>query len=108
MNIKNRRPLSMDGASPARGRNISHLRPNSLNARSVVCPPAAPYSGTIRRTRPLTDRQREVLAYVAQHIRAFGAPPTIREIGTAMGLASTNGVSDHLHALERKPSLSIR
>ncbi|MCA9522077.1 MAG: transcriptional repressor LexA, partial [Myxococcales bacterium] len=31
-----------------------------------------------------------------------GYPPTIREIGAHMGIGSTNGVSDHLKALERK------
>lgn len=50
----------------------------------------------------LTDRQRAILAFVAEHIRQQRFPPTIREIGRAMGIRSTNGVNDHLKALERK------
>lgn len=108
MSHKNTPPSRLDGAAPAGARNISNLHPKSLNARSVVCPPGAPYSGTIRRTRPLTDRQREVLAYIAGHVRAFGSPPTLRETGTALGIKSTNAVNDHLKALEAKGCLVRR
>ena len=50
----------------------------------------------------LTDRQRAILEFVARHIAEERFPPTIREIGQAMGIRSTNGVNDHLKALERK------
>ena len=50
----------------------------------------------------LTDRQLQVLAYIAERIRERGYPPTIREIGNELGIRSTNGVNDHLKALERK------
>ncbi len=50
----------------------------------------------------LTDRQREVLRFIAREIEDRGYPPTIREIGEALDIASTNGVNDHLKALERK------
>ncbi len=50
----------------------------------------------------LTARQRQVLDFISQHIDRHGYPPTIREIGTEMGIGSTNGVNDHLKALERK------
>ena len=53
-------------------------------------------------TEPLTDRQEEILEYIQRYISAQGYPPTIREIGTAFGIRSTNGVNDHLKALERK------
>jgi repressor LexA len=54
----------------------------------------------------LTDRQREVLRFVAQQIEECGYPPTIREIGEALEIRSTNGVNDHLKALERKGFLT--
>lgn len=54
----------------------------------------------------LTDRQLEVLRYIARQIEAHGYPPTIREIGEALDIRSTNGVNDHLKALERKGFLS--
>ena len=50
----------------------------------------------------LTDRQEEILQYIQRYIAEQGYPPTIREIGTAFGIRSTNGVNDHLKALERK------
>lgn len=50
----------------------------------------------------LTTRQREVLDYIARSISETGYPPTIREIGVALSIRSTNGVNDHLKALARK------
>jgi len=54
----------------------------------------------------LTDRQLEVLRFIARQIEEQGYPPTIREIGEALDIRSTNGVNDHLKALERKGFLS--
>jgi len=51
---------------------------------------------------PLTDRQRQALDFISQCLRERGYPPTLREIGRHMGIRSTNGVNDHLKALERK------
>lgn len=50
----------------------------------------------------LTPRQREILDFIEARIASCGYPPTIREIGEEMGIRSTNGVNDHLKALERK------
>jgi repressor LexA len=50
----------------------------------------------------LTDRQREILEFISQSIRERGYPPTLREIGLHFGIKSTNGVNDHLRALEKK------
>jgi repressor LexA len=54
----------------------------------------------------LTERQLEVLRFIARQIEEQGYPPTIREIGEALDIRSTNGVNDHLKALERKGFLS--
>jgi repressor LexA len=54
----------------------------------------------------LTDRQQQVLHYIRQSITDRGYPPTLREIGAHMGIRSTNGVNDHLRALERKGYLT--
>ncbi len=54
----------------------------------------------------LTDRQLEVLRFIAREIDERGYPPTIREIGEALDIRSTNGVNDHLKALERKGYLT--
>lgn len=50
----------------------------------------------------LTKRQQMVLDYISESIEERGYPPTLREIGAFMGIRSTNGVNDHLRALERK------
>lgn len=54
----------------------------------------------------LTERQQQVLHYIRQSINERGYPPTLREIGAHMGIRSTNGVNDHLRALERKGYLT--
>jgi repressor LexA len=53
-------------------------------------------------TEPLTERQEKILAFIKRSIQEQGYPPTIREIGEHFGIRSTNGVNDHLKALERK------
>jgi len=50
----------------------------------------------------LTKRQEETLDFIRKSIEERGYPPTLREIGESMGIRSTNGVNDHLRALERK------
>lgn len=50
----------------------------------------------------LTKRQQMVLDVIVESIREKMYPPTLREIGKVMGIKSTNGVNDHLRALERK------
>lgn len=50
----------------------------------------------------LTNRQEEILSFIVNESELRGFPPTIREIGEVMKIRSTNGVNDHLKALERK------
>jgi len=50
----------------------------------------------------LTPRQKEIYDFVLKAIREKGYAPSIPEIGAKFKIASTNGVSDHLKALERK------
>ncbi len=52
--------------------------------------------------RELTDRQRALLEFIERHVQEHGYPPSIREMADHMGIRSTNGVNDHLKALERK------
>ncbi|HNR37334.1 MAG TPA: transcriptional repressor LexA [Candidatus Hydrogenedentes bacterium] len=50
----------------------------------------------------LTRRQAAILHFIVASIRDRGFPPTLAEIGDKFGIASLNGVNDHLAALERK------
>jgi repressor LexA len=49
----------------------------------------------------LTERQRQILDFVTSYVDAHGYPPTVREIGEAVGLASPSTVHAHLANLER-------
>ncbi len=52
--------------------------------------------------KALTDRQRAILEFIQEQITGHGSSPTIREIGDKFGIASTNGVRQHLSALIKK------
>ncbi|MFP5219006.1 MAG: transcriptional repressor LexA [Actinomycetes bacterium] len=50
----------------------------------------------------LTSRQRKVLEVIRDSVERRGYPPTIREIGQAVGLTSTSSVSHQLQTLQKK------
>ena len=59
------------------------------------------------RSRDLpSPRQVDILRYIQLQLKEQGYPPTVREIGEAVGLRSTNGVAEHLRALIRKGYLA--
>ncbi len=49
----------------------------------------------------LTDRQRQTLEFIAETVADRGYPPSVREIGEAVGLTSTSTVHAHLATLQR-------
>jgi repressor LexA len=48
----------------------------------------------------LTTRQNEILQYIKKYIASHGYPPTVREIGKAIGLSSPATIHSHLKNLE--------
>lgn len=50
----------------------------------------------------LTSRQKDVLEFIKSAVRTKGYPPSVREIGKAVGLTSTSTVHGHLAKLEEK------
>ena len=52
--------------------------------------------------RPRGDMQAKILAYIQEIIETRGYPPSVREIGEAVGLRSTSTVHGHLTRLEKK------
>ena len=52
-------------------------------------------------TAELTGRQREIWSFLVGYVDRHGYPPTVREIGEAVGLASPSTVHAHLANLER-------
>ena len=94
------------GAAP-HGSGASFRPASELPPRSTTDATSSRAEGTLGGAReplrePLTDRQQEVLDFISESISVRGYPPTLREIGERMGIRSTNGVNDHLKALEKK------
>ncbi|EFV93139.1 SOS-response transcriptional repressor LexA [Dietzia cinnamea] len=54
----------------------------------------------------LTDRQKSVLLHIHDTVKERGYPPSIREIGDAVGLQSTSSVAHQLRTLEKKGFLT--
>jgi repressor LexA len=52
--------------------------------------------------KDLTPRQLEILNYIKKELRTKGYPPSVREIGKAVGLSSSSTVHNHLNNLENK------
>jgi repressor LexA len=52
--------------------------------------------------RGLTRRQAEILTFIQRFAETHGYPPSVREIGRALGLTSSSTVHSHLAALEKK------
>lgn len=50
----------------------------------------------------LTDKRRQILEFIAEQIRVRGYPPSVREIGEAVGLTSSSTVHTHLQVLQRQ------
>src|ERR1700756_4368314 len=52
-------------------------------------------------TKDLTKRQQEIFDFIKRYSAKYGYPPTVRDIGKAVGLASSSTVHAHLANLER-------
>jgi repressor LexA len=63
---------------------------------------AAPRPQSQRPADRLTERQRQVLEFVDAEVQRRGYPPSVREIGEAVGLSSPSTVHAHLAALQDK------
>lgn len=50
----------------------------------------------------LSKKQQEIFDFIKKEVKEKGFPPTLREIGGAVGLASSSTVHSHLTHLEKK------
>jgi len=55
----------------------------------------------VRMAPTISTRQRDILEFIEQQIRERGYPPSVREIGDAVGLTSPSTVHTHLNTLQR-------
>jgi repressor LexA len=88
--------VARSGGRPAKGipKGVPKRKPLRATLRSF--PDQAPDA------EELPIRQREVLEVIRTWVERFGYPPSVREIGEAVGLTSTSSVAYQLRALEQK------
>ena len=72
------------------------------NGNSAAATALIPAEHERRLAHALSERQEEVLQFVRDAVRQHGYPPSIREIGEAVGLRSTSSVSYQLRVLQKK------
>ena len=70
-----------------------------MSERSTNTPAASP-SEPAQHVQ-LTQRQHDVLAFIEKTVGERGYPPSVREIGEGVGLASPSTVHSHLHTLQK-------
>ena len=94
----------MAAGSGGRGRASSSSR-----AAGAEVPPGTPEPAVVRDfpdgavdATGLTQRQRRILEVIREAVEKQGYPPSVREIGQAVGLTSTSSVAHQLTTLERK------
>ena len=97
-NLSSEQTCGFDGSKGTPG--LIRETPENTDAQARL-----PAASRISRDLP-SPRQIEILRTIERHVREEGYPPTVREIGEAVGLRSTNGVAEHLRALIRKGYLS--
>jgi DNA-binding MarR family transcriptional regulator len=84
------------------GHNVEKARVDRVTRelRWVTAEVFALGSSASRATLP--PRQLATLLAIERFTSEHGHPPTFRELGSALGITSSNGVNDHISALERK------
>jgi repressor LexA len=83
------------------GKKAASATVRAPGGRGLTGPP----TGTERDltgNRDLTGKRREILEFIARQIEERGYPPTVREIGEAVGLTSSSTVHTHLTTLQRQ------
>jgi len=96
--------------SVANGR--SDVKASNKGLHNRVLPATIRFSATRRKSKPsgdepeltdqLTDRQAKILDYIRYVTKVRNYPPSVREIGEAVGLSSSSTVHNHLNQLERR------
>jgi repressor LexA len=90
-----------DGADGGAG-DVPVDREGSATGRAGAAAVVSSFPDPPTDTGGLTPRQRKVLEVIRDWVERFGYPPSVREIGDAVGLTSTSSVHHQLRTLERK------
>jgi len=93
------KPEATNTAAAMRRRTPSRARGGETQLRSVT-PVVSHFPDLV--TADLTARQRRILEFIRNWVEQYGYPPSVREIGEAVGLVSPSSVAYQLKALETK------
>jgi repressor LexA len=96
---KDRKPPKSNPCS-SHAPSISNI--GSLVKQSNTCLIRASTRGTVLAVDEMTPRQRRILEFIRGRVREQGYPPTVREIGEAVGLTSSSSVHAQIANLQRK------
>jgi repressor LexA len=92
--------IASETASPGtRKRGAARARATTPEVRAVA-PVVSSFPDVV--TTELTARQRRILEFIRDWVERYGYPPSVREIGEAVGLVSPSSVAYQLKELERK------
>ena len=102
--------MAVDGPTAGSGKNSSRRARAGKAAAEPAGPATGSATGAAIREFPdrgetgdgLTQRQRRVLEVIRDSIERRGYPPSVREIGEAVGLSSASSVAHQLSVLQRK------
>lgn len=86
MTVKDVRQIRSIGFLGGAGRNRRHRKVDPMSPEPA----------------PLTGKRRAILEFIDDQVRYTGFPPSVREIGLAVGLASSSTVHAHLATLEKQ------
>ena len=86
------------GAAQTRRRSAARARAAEPQVRAVA--PVSSFPDVV--TAELTARQKRILEFIRDWVERYGYPPSVREIGEAVGLVSPSSVAYQLKELERK------
>lgn len=85
--------------SPEQVFGVKHFSEQMFPEQMFALPPEHLYGGAM--SEALTQRQREILHVIEKSMQDRGYPPSVREIGEAVGLNSPSTVHNHLATLQK-------
>ncbi len=94
--------MARDKPRPGAGDEAGAAPDGMTSAAAVTTAEVSTLPGRPVEAPVLTPRQRRVLEVIRDWVERFGYPPSVREIGDAVGLTSTSSVHHQLRTLERK------
>jgi repressor LexA len=94
------KPEATNTAAAMRRRTPSRARGGEPTKLRAVTPVVSHFPDLV--TADLTARQRRILEFIRNWVEQYGYPPSVREIGEAVGLVSPSSVAYQLKALETK------